>query len=158
MKLGKSNISSKSIASNYSIAFWLYVLGILIIVLSNLWLLHRGTLVTADNIYYHVLLNLFAACLLIGGWWMRSNEEKGVERAERAERELETGETTGIKKTNWLDMEKGAEEGEASGNLKRPSRYSPRDDEASAAAEIRAMLRKPRKEPSLGPLNYDPIW
>ena len=51
-------------------AFWLYVIGVLIVVGSHLWLLQKKTW-TPDDIYYHALLNLFAACLLIGGWWMR---------------------------------------------------------------------------------------
>lgn len=128
-----------------NMAFWLYLVGIAIIVLSHIWLLNKGTMVTADEIYYHSLTNLFAACLLIGGWWMRSSEEEslGIDNEVSAlGSKLKHG-AQQVKKTStsWWDKFKGSEPAKKKKSIPYPEPRR-RYDEADEAAAIRNFLNK----------------
>jgi hypothetical protein len=159
-KLFDSIDSSDS--ASYSWSFWLYVIGMGILVLSILWVLVKSPMLSPDEIYYQSLLQLFAVCLLIGAWWTRSAEEDELcpEMAVEKPMMFKPKKATGGPSTSFWDKWVGGSKrkvagkpgGKAGGKTSfKPPRAEPEEtahqeaqeaQEAQAAAQIEKLLNK----------------
>lgn len=152
-----SPMPPKSEKDYSNIGFWLYVVGIVILIFANLWLLNKGTNSTPDDIYYTVLINLFGVCLVIGGWWMRSSEEKqALEGSGRKKPNTQSAQNSQNgqsarerdKSSSCWDENGGGggrpNQGEApsTARLGARGRRSLEEEEAHVAAEIQQFLDK----------------
>jgi len=142
-----------------NMSFWLYVIGLVVVVLSSIWLLQKGTSLSPDDIYYVSLLNLFAACLLVGGWWMRTSEDEETTPLTSAGEKLKEKAEQGKKTVgSWIDKLTGKSPTTSSSSTpsrrssavqaqekqfyqERQQNYRQRDaEEARAAQEIQSYL------------------
>jgi hypothetical protein len=107
---------------------------------------------TADDIYYHALLNLFAACLFIAGWWMRSAEEerpsssKSMKASPALQAPLSAAELAREKAgevkrsvSSWFEKLTG---GPVGGGKGPSSGYHREAEEMRAAPEIQRLYRQ----------------
>jgi hypothetical protein len=155
-KLFDSIDSSDS--ASYSWSFWLYVIGMGILVLSILWVLVKSPMLSPDEIYYQSLLQLFAVCLLIGAWWTRSAEEDELcpEMAVAKPMMFKPKKATGGPSTSFWDKWVGGSKRKVAGKTGgktsfKPPRAEPEEtahqeaqeaQEAQAAAQIEKLLNK----------------
>jgi hypothetical protein len=132
-------------ASNVS--FWLYIIGVVILVWANLSLLmKRRTQVSQDDLYYTALLNLFATCLIVGGWWMKSKECISFKDISAADVFHEKADQSKRSVESFLNK--------LTGSGSRGSKYSKPYDEALSAADIRGLFAEQDRMNPFGPGLY----
>jgi hypothetical protein len=129
---GEKEEKRKKMTKDSNVAFWLYVVGVAIVLLSHLWLLNRGTRLNAEDIYHHALLNLFAVFLLIGGWYMHSEEDAKICPQLARKGKMSAGDSLWEKLTGMMKPDRPA-------RSVRSVRSMP-DDEEEAAEQVRRLL------------------